>query len=139
MPLRLNKWEIEWGICGHAPAWDMSFCAREMWQKHAKSLSKRLKAFTRTINKSGLAFVLDKIASLYTVTGNPELAARLIGWSDKTRQEIGDPRASFEQASVDCDIAAIMAKIGAHGFEGAYTSGQEMTLDEAIALTLREK
>ena len=55
-------------------------------------------------NKSGLAFALDKMASLYVVTDKPEVAARLIGWSDANREEIGDPRPRIEQDDLDRDI-----------------------------------
>jgi tetratricopeptide (TPR) repeat protein len=85
-------------------------------------------------NKNGLTFALDRMASLYVVINNPELAARLIGWSDATRQEIGDPRPSIEQAALEPDIAAIKEKIGAAAYETAYTAGQALTLKEAVAL-----
>jgi len=85
-------------------------------------------------NRSGLAFALDRMASLYVVINNPELAARLIGWSDATRAEIGDPRPSIEQADLEPDIAAIKGKIGAAAYETAYTAGQALTLNDAVAL-----
>jgi predicted ATPase len=90
-------------------------------------------------NKNGLAFALDKMATLYVLTGKPEAAAGLIGCSDATRQEIGDPRPRLEQADLDRDIAAIKAKVGFSAFEVAYHSGQRMTLDEAVALALDPK
>jgi tetratricopeptide (TPR) repeat protein len=90
-------------------------------------------------NKNGLTFALDKIASLYILTDKPEVAARLIGWSDATRKEIGDPRPRIEQADLDRDIAAIKAKIGSSAFEVAYKSGQGMTPDEAVKSALAEK
>ncbi|HVF24388.1 MAG TPA: helix-turn-helix domain-containing protein [Anaerolineales bacterium] len=86
--------------------------------------------------RNGLAFALDKMASLYVVVDKPELATRLIGWSDATRNEIGDPRPRIEQADLDRDIAVIKAKFGASAFDVAYGSGREMTLDEAVALAL---
>jgi hypothetical protein len=43
--------------------------------------------FHRDQNKSGVAFALDKMASLYVVTDKPEAAARLIGWSDANRKK----------------------------------------------------
>jgi hypothetical protein len=89
-------------------------------------------------NKSGLAFTLEKIASLHVVIEKSEYAASLIGWSDATRAKIGNPRPRIEQADVDRDIAAIVAKIGSPAFEEAYDAGQSMTLDEAVALALRE-
>ena len=87
-------------------------------------------------NKNGLAFALDKMASLYVLTDKPEVAAYLIGWSDANRKDIGDPRPSIEQADLDRDIASIKAKIGSSAFEVAYDSVRGMTLDEAVALAL---
>jgi predicted ATPase len=84
-------------------------------------------------NKNGLAFALDKMASLYVVINKPEFAARLIGWSDANRKEIGDPRPRIEQADLDQDIAALKAKIGADAYETAYNSGRRLTLEEAVA------
>ena len=90
-------------------------------------------------NKNGLAFALDKMASLYVVINKPEIAARLIGWSDANRREIGDPRPRIEQADLDRDIAAVRAKIGADAYEAGYNAGQGLTLDEAVALASGEK
>jgi predicted ATPase len=84
-------------------------------------------------NKSGLAFTLDKMANLYVVTDQPAAAARLIGWSDAAREELGDPRPRIEQVDLDRDIAAIKAKIGSFAFEAAYQSGGKMTMDEIVA------
>jgi len=85
-------------------------------------------------NKNGLAFAVDKIASLYVMTDKLEIATHLIGWSDATRQEIGDPRPRIEQADLDGDIAAIKGKIGTAAYETAYTAGQALTLNDAVAL-----
>jgi predicted ATPase len=90
-------------------------------------------------NKNGLAFALDKMASLYVLTAKPEVAAHLIGWSDATRKQIGDPRPRIEQADLDRDIAAIIARIGSSAFEAAYDSGWGMALNEAVALALDPK
>ena len=98
-----------------------------------------LENFHADQNKNGLAFVVDKLASLYAVINKPELAAHLIGWSDANRKQIGDPRPRIEQADLDRDIASIKAKIGSSTFETAYASGQDMTLDEAVALALDER
>jgi predicted ATPase len=102
-------------------------------------LVETLENFYADRNKGGLAFALDKLASLYVVTDNPEVAARLIGWSDANRKAIGDPRPRIEQADLDRDIASIKAKIGSSAFEAAYDSGQGMTLDEAVALARSER
>jgi len=84
-------------------------------------------------NRSGLAFTLDKLASLYVLIGKLELATLLIGWSDATREEIGDPRPRIDQADVKHDIDLIRKKIGASAFKVAYNNGRKMTLDEVVA------
>ena len=96
-------------------------------------LSDTIENFHADQNKNGLAFALDKMASLYVVINKPEVAAHLIGWSDANRKEIGEPRPRIEQADLDQDIAALKAKIGADAYETAYNSGQGLTLQEAVA------
>ncbi|HET6822477.1 MAG TPA: helix-turn-helix domain-containing protein [Anaerolineales bacterium] len=99
-------------------------------------LADTIENFHADQNRNGLVFVLDKMASLYVLINHPDLAARLIGWSDATRKEIGDPRPRLEQEDLDRDIAAIKAKIAPSAFEVAYNSGRKMTLAEAVALAL---
>jgi predicted ATPase/DNA-binding SARP family transcriptional activator len=86
----------------------------------------------------GVVFTLEGLAGLSVAVGKPARAATLIGWTDATREQIINPRPFLEQANVDRDIAAIMAKIGSSAFEVAYDSGREMTLDEAVGLALNE-
>ncbi len=102
-------------------------------------LSEVMENFRRDRNQSGLAFVAEKIASLYGMTDKPEAAARLIGWSDAMRDTIGDPRSRVEQADLDGDIIRIREKLGNPAWEEAYLAGRIMMLDEVIALALQEK
>jgi tetratricopeptide (TPR) repeat protein len=95
-----------------------------------------IKSFQTDRNKNGLAFALEKLASLYVVIDKPEAAPALIGWSDATRKEIGDPRQRLQQDELDRDIAAILAKIGSPAYKDAYAAGQELTLDEAVQYAL---
>ncbi len=97
-------------------------------------LLETIQDFHKDGHRNGLAFALDNLASLYVLTDKAETAARLIGWSDATRAEIGDPRPSIEQANLEPDIDAIKGKIGAAAYEAAYTAGQALTLNEAVAL-----
>jgi tetratricopeptide (TPR) repeat protein len=89
-------------------------------------------------NKNGLVFALDLMASLDVVIHKPEAAARLIGWSDMTRKEIGDPRQRRQQDDLDRDIAKIRVKIGTAVWEKTYSAGRALALDEAVALALPE-
>jgi predicted ATPase/DNA-binding XRE family transcriptional regulator len=90
-------------------------------------------------NKYGLAFALDMMASLCVVIHKPETAAKLIGWSDAIREEIGDPRPRLEQADLDRDIVKIKRKIGNAAWKEIYLAGRALTVEEAAALALREK
>lgn len=89
-------------------------------------------------NRSGLAYTLDQLASLYAGTGRPEAGARLIGWSDAAREEIGDPRPRLEQDGVDETMAAVEAALGRQAYEAAYRSGREMSMDAVVAFIQAE-
>jgi len=92
--------------------------------------------FSADEHKNGLAFGMDRMASLCVMIGKPVVGARLIGWSDTTRKEIGDPRPLIEQADLERDIAALKATLGPDAYETAYNSGQGMVLKEAVILAL---
>ena len=92
--------------------------------------------FSADEHKNGLAFGMDRMASLCVMIGKPVVGARLIGWSDTTRKEIGDPRPLIEQADLERDIAALKATLGPDAYETAYNSGQGMVLKEAVTLAL---
>src|SRR6266498_2151089 len=81
----------------------------------------------------GVVFAIEGMASLFVAVDKLEHAARLIGWTDMTREKIGDTRQPLEQADMDRDIAAILMKIGSDAFEEVYDHGRTMTLDEAVA------
>jgi predicted ATPase/DNA-binding XRE family transcriptional regulator len=88
--------------------------------------------------ESGVVFNLEGMARLDVTLAKPEVAARLIGWADATRQKISDSRPRLEQADVDKIIAACLAKMGEVDFSDAYEEGQKMTLDEAVELALKK-
>jgi predicted ATPase/DNA-binding CsgD family transcriptional regulator len=108
---------------------------------HAGDLVEACQIFTTTAqifrkngNTTFVVFALEGLLRVYAAGGKPELAARLIGWTDATRVKIINPRLFLEQANIDKDIATIIAMIGASAYQAAYESGQDMTLDEAVAL-----
>jgi len=97
-----------------------------------------IKDFQADRNKNGLVFALEKLASLYVMIDKPEAASPLIGWSDATRKEIGDPRQRLQQDELDRDIAAILAKIGPPAYKDAYDAGQKTTIDEVVQYALHD-
>jgi tetratricopeptide (TPR) repeat protein len=94
--------------------------------------------FQKDRNSIGVVVALEWMPSLSVAVGRAEHAARLMGWADATRQGIGDTRPFLEQADVDRDIGAAVARIGKDAFEGAYDKGCIMTLDEAVAYAVED-
>lgn len=87
-----KKWEIEWGVL-----WGLARLAQVALREGNMAGAQRMlvdviENFHADQNKNGLGIALDRMASLYVLTGKPEVASRLIGWSDATREAIGDPR-----------------------------------------------
>jgi len=101
-------------------------------------LAETARVFQKDGSTIGLIFTVEGLASLSATCGKPEYAARLIGWTDAARERISNPRPLLEQANVDHDITAIIAKIGSSDFEVAYGAGQEMTTVDAVALAVKE-
>ena len=95
-------------------------------------------AFQKDGYTIGVVLTLQYMASLHIVVGKTETAAQLMGWADTTREKIRNTRPILEQAEVDHDIAAVVARIGKTAFEEAYNKGQAMTLDEAVTYALDE-
>ena len=86
----------------------------------------------------GATFALEGIASYHLARGNPDHAARLIGWADAMRRKIGEPRLSTEQADMDKLISDCLARMGEAAFSDAYDEGGKMQLEEAVAYALEE-
>ena len=101
-------------------------------------LAKTAKNFSKTRNKIGLVVTLEWMASLNVSIGQLEQAVRLISWTDKAREELGETRWRVEQADVDKIIAGCVVKIGEVAFSDAHNMGQKMTIEEAVTLALDE-
>jgi predicted ATPase/DNA-binding XRE family transcriptional regulator len=91
-------------------------------------------AFQTNKDNIGVIFSLEGMAGVFVSTGNPNVAARLIGWADAMRKEVGELRPRVEQWDVDKVIAACIARLGQAVFKEEYDKGGKMTLDEAVEL-----
>jgi hypothetical protein len=76
------------------------------------------------------------MSNLYIAIGKAIIAARLIGWTDAMRREIGDTRPRLEQVEIEKVIAACIDKLGKEEFSNAYEDGNKLTLDQAVAHAL---
>jgi non-specific serine/threonine protein kinase len=94
--------------------------------------------FQKDRSKIGVVFTLEGMSSLFIVIGKARVAARLVGWADATRREIGDTRPRLEQVDIEKLIDACGAKMGKEEFSKAYEDGRKLTLDQAIAYALEE-
>jgi predicted ATPase/DNA-binding XRE family transcriptional regulator len=94
--------------------------------------------FQKDENPSGIVFSLEGMAGLYVEMKKYEDAARLIGWADAMRTALNDARPPLEQADVDKIITACLVKIGEIAFADAYDRGKTITIEEAVAYTVRE-
>jgi hypothetical protein len=101
-------------------------------------LADTARAFQEDEFTIGVVITVQYMASLFIPVGKAEHAARLIGWADRMREAIRNTRPVLEQADVDRDIAAVVARIGKTAFEEAYNQGCAMTVDEAVAYALDE-
>jgi tetratricopeptide (TPR) repeat protein len=99
-------------------------------------LTETARNFQQDGSRIGVVVSLEWMASLHIAANKNEVAARLIGWADATREIISDSRPLLEQADVDRDIAAVVARIGSAAFQEAYDKGRAMSLDEAVAYAL---
>jgi len=87
---------------------------------------------------TGLVFVVEGLASLYTLQGQPERAARLFAWADVQRASSGDLRPPVEQGSVERDLKAIASQLDETASNRAREEGAAMTLYQALAVALDE-
>jgi predicted ATPase/DNA-binding XRE family transcriptional regulator len=103
--------------------------ARQIFAESAQS-------FQKDGSKIGVVFTLEGMSNLYIAVGKAKIAARLIGWTDATRREIGDTRPRLEQVDIEKVIAACIAKMGKEEFSNVYEDGKKLTLDQAVAFAL---
>jgi tetratricopeptide (TPR) repeat protein len=99
-------------------------------------LAETARNFQQDGSRIGVVVSLEWMANLFIAVGKAEVAARLIGWADTTREVIGDSRPVLEQADVDRDIATIVSRIDSAAYQEAYEQGRTMSLDEAVAYAL---
>jgi hypothetical protein len=92
--------------------------------------------FQKDGSSIGVVVALEWMASLNVAVGKLEYAARLIGWAEATRKVIGDTCPLVEQAAVDRDVAAVVARLDSTAFEEADNKGRAMTFDEAVEYAL---
>jgi DNA-binding CsgD family transcriptional regulator len=79
---------------------------------------------------------LDLLAEIATVTGGAELAARVLGVTDRWRAELGMLPFDLEPGRRERTVDAARAALG-DAFDDLFADGRALDLDEAVAYVRR--
>jgi tetratricopeptide (TPR) repeat protein len=91
-------------------------------------------AFHRYDDQWALAFLFEDVASLAWSTGAPELACELLGAADRSRDEIGSPRAASLEAELATRSAA--TEIDDVASAGARARGRQQSTEFSVNIVL---
>jgi tetratricopeptide (TPR) repeat protein len=81
---------------------------------------------------------LEGLAGALGMQGRVEHAARLFGAAAALRESSGMPLPPVERAPYEHDVAAVRAQLDEATFAAAWTTGQAMSLEDAVAEALAE-
>jgi non-specific serine/threonine protein kinase len=96
---------------------------------YKESLTLRLE----TGEKEGIATTLEGLAAVARMQGQPVRAVRLSGAASSLRTMLGAPLTPMDRSSYEQTVAALRALLDEPTFTAAWTEGQAMSLEEAIA------
>jgi DNA-binding CsgD family transcriptional regulator len=86
-----------------------------------------------TGEQEGIATALEGLAAVTGLQGQPVGAARLYGSAESLRTRLGAPLIPIDRPYYQQSVAAIRGQLDEPAFLKAWTEGQAMTLEEAIA------
>ncbi|MEO6889554.1 MAG: LuxR C-terminal-related transcriptional regulator [Ktedonobacteraceae bacterium] len=84
-------------------------------------------------NRLELATVLALLAGALGALGQPELAARLLGASERALERLGAFHVPNDRREIDAMIAAVRAQLDDATFQATWAQGRELTLEQAVA------
>jgi hypothetical protein len=84
----------------------------------------------------GVAFTLSGFANLAAARGEYTRAARLAGLAARLCEADGVPPRRVQEAGIHERLEAVRLGLGERAFAAAWTMGQAMTLDQAVAMAL---
>jgi predicted ATPase/DNA-binding CsgD family transcriptional regulator len=86
-----------------------------------------------TGEKEGIATALEGLAAVTGMQGQPVSAARIYGFAEALRTLLGAPLTPIDRPAYQHTVAALRAQLDEPTFLNAWTAGQVMTLEEALA------
>jgi predicted ATPase/DNA-binding CsgD family transcriptional regulator len=92
-----------------------------------------------TGGQEGIATALEGLAAVAGAQGQPVRAARLYGFAESLRTLLGAPLPPIDRPAYQHTVAALRAQLDEPSFLNAWTAGQALTLEEAIAEAVQVK
>jgi predicted ATPase/class 3 adenylate cyclase len=89
--------------------------------------------------KRQIAQCLEGLAIVAGGQGQPARAARLVSAASRVREAAGMPRLPHKRVSTERCLALVRSALGESAFSAAWTEGQAMTLEQAVAYALDER
>jgi tetratricopeptide (TPR) repeat protein len=106
---------------------------------HALDLARRsLQLAQEMNNRLETSRCLAALTGSFAASGQPELAARLLGASEAAIGSMGAFHVPEDKPEFDRSIAAVRAELDQAAFETAWAEGRKLTLEQAVALALDE-
>ena len=107
-----------------------------LYARAAALLQDSLTEFRELGDRRGVAEALIGLALLAGRAGEPERAARLFATGQAALEAIGATVWPSNQAEYDRGLAEIRAQLGEPTFAAAWSAGQALSLEEAVAEAL---
>lgn len=105
--------------------------------ERARDLGRQGLQLARTTNRRlDLAKDLSILAGALGALGQPELAARLLGASERAMERLGAVDVPSDKREIDDIITAVRAQLDEATFQAAWAQGHELTLEQAVAQAL---
>ncbi len=105
----------------------------------AQTLYKESLAISRDLDdRWAIAYVLEDTGAMYALSGQAELAFRLVGAADAIREELGAPRSAAEQAKLDEMLQGSQATLDDALRIAALTAGRSTPLSQMIDFIMKQ-
>jgi tetratricopeptide (TPR) repeat protein len=97
-------------------------------------LQEWLECLVRMRHKGTLPSAFEAIAEAAMLLGDPERAVRLLSAARALRDEIGAVHRATAKERTDENVARLESELAESEFRAAWTDGERMTIDEALAV-----
>ena len=127
-----------WAIAVHLDNLGWATLGQGDHERAARLFGEALKLNSELGEKWLSADCLDGLARVASVQGSPVRAARLWGAAKALSEGIGALAAPLDQTAYDRHVAAARAQLDEAGFDTAWTEGQSLTFERAVAYALAD-